>query len=252
MANRAASLPGRQLGMAGGPWGSYPILGFALQLPLTGRKPVCHCDSAPDSRKYAAAHDEAIWETLQACLGFMPFAEAAHAWPIATLPTGSADLARNPPNPRMRTASVAYWAARTDALPVMRGCLTGSCQCTSAKTSCGPGTSSARLHPLGSGRSSSDGDGALRRANAARTATRSGTVHRWLPRRQIGASMLMSAKRTLRATRAPASGQTLAAARGGRALRKLPAFVSKPRATESQREMREALRGLGQCVGCFE
>ena len=38
-----------------------------------------------ESRGYAAAHDEAVWETLH-CLGGLLLDDAPHAWPIASLP----------------------------------------------------------------------------------------------------------------------------------------------------------------------
>ena len=70
-----------------------------------------------ESRGYAAAHDAAIWETLQACLGGEPLDDAPHAWPIATLPAVLGGLGLQS---AQRTAPAAYWAAWADALPVMR------------------------------------------------------------------------------------------------------------------------------------
>ena len=70
-----------------------------------------------ESRGYAAAHDETIWETLQACLGGAPLDDAPHAWPIATLPAVRGGLRLQS---AQRTAPAAYWAAWADALPVMR------------------------------------------------------------------------------------------------------------------------------------
>ena len=53
-----------------------------------------------ESRGYAAAHDAAIWETLQACLGGEPLDDAPHAWPIATLPAVLGGLGNAQPRPR--------------------------------------------------------------------------------------------------------------------------------------------------------
>ena len=65
---------------------------------------------------YAAQQDQAIWETLQACLG-VPDHEAAHARQLATLP---ADMGGLGLQSAQRTAPAAYWAAWMDALPILR------------------------------------------------------------------------------------------------------------------------------------
>ena len=62
---------------------------------------------------YAAQHDQAIWETLQACLGGVP----EHARRLATLP---ADMGGLGLQSAQRTSPAAYWAAWMDALPVLR------------------------------------------------------------------------------------------------------------------------------------
>ena len=58
---------------------------------------------------YAAAHDAAVWGTLQACLG-EPAEDVA-------CPAGRVWLAQ-----AVRTAPAAYWAAWADALPVLAAC----------------------------------------------------------------------------------------------------------------------------------
>ena len=66
-----------------------------------------------DIAGYAQAQDDAVWETLQACLGGV---EADGARKLATLPAslGGLGLART-----VRTAPAAYWAAWADAIPVI-------------------------------------------------------------------------------------------------------------------------------------
>ena len=65
-----------------------------------------------DIAGYAQAQDDAVWETLQACLGGVAFGEADGARKLATLPAslGGLGLART-----VRTAPAAYWAAWADA-----------------------------------------------------------------------------------------------------------------------------------------
>ena len=69
-----------------------------------------------DIAGYAQAHDDAVWETLQACLGGVASGEADGARKLATLPAslGGLGLAS-----AVRTAPAAYWAAWADALPVI-------------------------------------------------------------------------------------------------------------------------------------
>ena len=69
-----------------------------------------------DIAGYAQAHDDAVWETLQACLGGVASGEADGARKLATLPAslGGLGLAS-----AVRTAPAAYWAAWADALPVL-------------------------------------------------------------------------------------------------------------------------------------
>ena len=69
-----------------------------------------------DIAGYAQAHDDAVWETLQACLGGVASGEADGARKLATLPAslGGLGLAS-----AVRTAAAAYWAAWADALPVL-------------------------------------------------------------------------------------------------------------------------------------
>ena len=69
-----------------------------------------------DIAGYAQAHDDAAWETLQACLGGVASGEADGARKLATLPAslGGLGLAS-----AVRTAPAAYWAAWADALPVL-------------------------------------------------------------------------------------------------------------------------------------
>ena len=65
---------------------------------------------------YAAAHDAAVWGTLQACFGKPAEDVACPARDIAFLPAylGGLGFAE-----AVRTASAAYWAAWADALPVL-------------------------------------------------------------------------------------------------------------------------------------
>ena len=69
-----------------------------------------------DIAGYAQAHDDAVWETLQACLGGIASGEADGAGKLATLPAslGGLGLAS-----AVRTAPAAYWAAWADAIPVI-------------------------------------------------------------------------------------------------------------------------------------
>ena len=69
-----------------------------------------------DIAGYAQTHDDAVWETLQACLGGVACGEADGARKLATLPAslGGLGLAS-----AVRTAPVEYWAAWADALPVL-------------------------------------------------------------------------------------------------------------------------------------
>ena len=63
---------------------------------------------------YAHAHDAAIWETLELCLGGIAEADVAHAQHVATLPAALGGLGLRS---AIRTAPAAYWAAWADALP---------------------------------------------------------------------------------------------------------------------------------------
>ena len=76
-----------------------------------------------ESASYARAHDQAVWETLQECLGGVPPAEAQQAWPLASLPAVHGGLGLQSAE---RTAPAAYWAAWMDALPVIRSRLPGA------------------------------------------------------------------------------------------------------------------------------
>ncbi|OLP73255.1 hypothetical protein AK812_SmicGene47575 [Symbiodinium microadriaticum] len=69
-----------------------------------------------DIAGYAEAHDDAVWETLQACLGGVASGEADGARKVATLPAslGGLGLAS-----AVRTAPAAYWAAWADSLSVL-------------------------------------------------------------------------------------------------------------------------------------
>eukprot|EP00439_Symbiodinium_sp_Y106_P001674 s9130_g1.t1 len=71
----------------------------------------------PSESSYARAHDQAVWETLQECLGGVPPAEAQQVWPLASLPAVHGGLGLQSAE---RTAPAAYWAAWMDALPVIR------------------------------------------------------------------------------------------------------------------------------------
>ena len=62
-------------------------------------------------------HDQAIWETLQACLGGLLGHKAAHARRLANLTTDMGGLGLHP---AQRTAPAAYWAAWMDALFVLQ------------------------------------------------------------------------------------------------------------------------------------
>ena len=63
---------------------------------------------------YAHAHDAAIWETLELCLGGVARADVAHTQNVATLPAALGGLGLSS---AVRTAPAAYWAAWADALP---------------------------------------------------------------------------------------------------------------------------------------
>ena len=65
---------------------------------------------------YAQAHDAAIWETLQACMGGFGDQHSPQAWAVATLPAAHGGLGLQS---AQRTAPAAYWAAWADALPVI-------------------------------------------------------------------------------------------------------------------------------------
>ena len=65
---------------------------------------------------YAQAHDAAIWETLELCLGGIAEADVAHAQHVATLPAALGGLGLRS---AIRTAPAAYWAAWADALPAL-------------------------------------------------------------------------------------------------------------------------------------
>ena len=69
-----------------------------------------------DIAGYAQAHDDAVWETLQACLGGVASGEADGARKLATLPASLGGLGLSS---AVRTAPAAYWAAWADALPVL-------------------------------------------------------------------------------------------------------------------------------------
>ena len=69
-----------------------------------------------DIAGYAQAHDDAVWETLQACLGGVASGEADGARKLATLPASLGGLGLTS---AVRTAPAAYWAAWADALPVI-------------------------------------------------------------------------------------------------------------------------------------
>ena len=62
----------------------------------------------PSESSYARAHDQAVWETLQECLGGVPPAEAQQVWPLASLPAVHGGLGLQSAE---RTAPAAYWAA---------------------------------------------------------------------------------------------------------------------------------------------
>ena len=65
---------------------------------------------------YAQAHDAAIWETLQVCMGGFGDQHSPQAWAVATLPAAHGGLGLQSAE---RTAPAAYWAAWADALPVI-------------------------------------------------------------------------------------------------------------------------------------
>ena len=69
-----------------------------------------------DIAGYAQAHDDAAWETLQACLGGVASGEADGERKLATLPASRGGLGLAS---AVRTAPAAYWAAWADALPVL-------------------------------------------------------------------------------------------------------------------------------------
>ena len=75
------------------------------------------------SATYARGHDDAIWTTLQAMLGGMGDAEAAHARQVAALPGALGGLGLLCAE---AIAPAAYWASWADALPAINAHLPSS------------------------------------------------------------------------------------------------------------------------------
>ena len=76
-----------------------------------------HCTFHPGRTPYAAAHDEALWDTLLRCLGGSPPDGLAYARDVAGLPAAMGGLGLCSAS---RVSPAAYWAEWADALTVIQ------------------------------------------------------------------------------------------------------------------------------------